>query len=138
MKFNIVALLALNAAGVFASPAAKDTCGDLGVMDVDLSNLPEGVDPSNIRACANHPSSQRPESQENSLLAKRECWFGKQYGCSKDGWCYKTCGDAGSGQWCWAAENGGLGDWIGCKDDSNCSPNMACGQGNCDACGCSC
>ncbi|KAL6858135.1 hypothetical protein ACO1O0_005588 [Amphichorda felina] len=139
MKFTIVTLLALNAAGVFASPAAKDVCGDLGVMEVDLSNLPEGVDPTKIRTCADHPSKLSSENEENSpLLAKRDCWYGKTPGCSKDGWCYKSCGDAGSGQWCWAAENGGLGDWISCSSDSQCSQNMACGKGNCDACGCSC
>lgn len=76
-----------------------------------------------------------------SRLSKRECWHGQYVGCSKTGWCYRKCCDA-SGPWCWTAKGGdGLGDWLSCKKDSDCSAGATCGHSKgspCKDCGCSC
>ncbi|KAF4595684.1 IDI-2 precursor [Ophiocordyceps camponoti-floridani] len=54
MKFSSsIFLVALQAAGVLSTPAsAADECGALGVLKVDLSKLPAGVDPKAIRKVA--------------------------------------------------------------------------------------
>ncbi|GJC80617.1 hypothetical protein ColLi_03455 [Colletotrichum liriopes] len=31
-------------------------CGDLGVLNVETSQLPEGVSPADLRMCAGHPN----------------------------------------------------------------------------------
>ncbi|KAK1978164.1 hypothetical protein LZ30DRAFT_599756, partial [Colletotrichum cereale] len=33
-------------------------CGDLGVLDVDIGQLPEGVSPADLRMCAGHPNGR--------------------------------------------------------------------------------
>ncbi|KAK4222892.1 hypothetical protein QBC38DRAFT_374231 [Podospora fimiseda] len=137
MKTNAIILtfLGLLAPTVFSSPAEVDvaaSCGSLGVMNVNTSDLPAGVDPNNIRTCADHPVGSAHE-----VLEKRDCEYGAPVGCS-GGYCWKQCGDEGSGQWCWTANNGGYGDWIKCSTSSQCNTNMACGIGDCSACGCSC
>jgi hypothetical protein len=171
MKFlNIIALIAFQATGILSSPAPAPApapaeaaaatlsaialqCGSLGVMEVNATRLPQGVDPNNIRTCADHPANGSPgpeqpqiESRDdlttanspNPLLAKRDCYFGASHGCSK-GYCWKACGLSGSGQWCWTAFNNGYGNWIGCSDSSQCNTGQACGIGaNCSKCGCSC
>ncbi|PHH75066.1 hypothetical protein CDD80_2651 [Ophiocordyceps camponoti-rufipedis] len=131
MKFSSsILLVALQAAGVLSTPgSAADECGVLGVFKVDLTKLPAGVDPNAIRKCAEHPL--------RTSLNRRDCWYGNASGCSK-GYCYRSCGTPGSGQWCWSANNGGLGSWIGCSKDSDCNTGMACGIGGCKSCGCSC
>ncbi|KAG6007736.1 hypothetical protein E4U21_005575 [Claviceps maximensis] len=138
MKFQTsisIALLYIQAALAVPSSLAEQECGGLGVMNVDPATLPEGVDPANVRKCLNHPEGLLQRDEEKNLFA-RECWYRDDFGCSKSGWCYKTCG--ANGQWCWAAQNGGYGSWIGCSSFRDCNKEMACGQGNCKACGCNC
>ncbi|KAK1962959.1 hypothetical protein LZ32DRAFT_600681 [Colletotrichum eremochloae] len=48
---------------VAAAPGQGDTraaiiCGDLGVLNIDVSQLPEGVSPSDLRMCAGHPNGR--------------------------------------------------------------------------------
>ncbi|EAW12326.1 uncharacterized protein ACLA_062930 [Aspergillus clavatus NRRL 1] len=62
---------------------AEDICGDLGVMNV--TDLPEGVDPNAVRTCKEHPEGIFQKS-----LDKRDCWFGSPLGCSASGYCYKS------------------------------------------------
>ncbi|KAL3952683.1 hypothetical protein VFPFJ_11403 [Purpureocillium lilacinum] len=133
MKLLNVLLMALvHARSGFSTPVedVAGQCGALGVMKVDTSALPAGVDPGAIRKCAEHPVAASPNP-----IAKRDCWYGKNSGCSK-GYCWKSCG--GNGQWCWTAFNDGYGNWIGCSNDNQCNTNQACGIGNCKTCGCSC
>ncbi|UNI23435.1 hypothetical protein JDV02_009253 [Purpureocillium takamizusanense] len=129
---NILLMTALQVSCGLATPvdAASEQCGALGVMEVDTSKIPDGVDRGDIRKCAEHPVAGSPNP-----LSKRDCWYGKSSGCSK-GYCWKTCG--GTGQWCWTAFNDGYGNWIGCQNDGQCNTNQACGIGNCKTCGCSC
>lgn len=111
---------------------ARETCGDLGV--IDIRDVPEGVNRNEVRMCDNHPLGA-----VHQTLHKRDCWFDAPVGCSK-GYCWKTCGARGSGKWCWTAENEGYGDWISCNTDEDCSAAAACGVGgkDCTACGCDC
>ncbi|KAF4340627.1 GPI anchored glyco [Fusarium beomiforme] len=37
-------------------PMAKQRCGRLGAMEWDPNDLPAGVDPIEIRMCADHPN----------------------------------------------------------------------------------
>ncbi|PHH66739.1 hypothetical protein CDD81_5871 [Ophiocordyceps australis] len=136
MKFTSTILaFAIYASGALlaaADTSAEAACGSLGVMQVDKAALPAGVDPNDIRQCAEHPAGKLAQP-----LSKRDCWHGKSSGCSKN-YCWKVCGENNSGQWCWTAFNKGYGKWIGCSDDSQCNTGMACGIGKCDSCGCSC
>ncbi|CRG83198.1 hypothetical protein PISL3812_00548 [Talaromyces islandicus] len=133
MKF----ISAITAFGLIAMAAAatqaEAQCGDLEVLNIAEADIPAGVDPTAIRTCKNHPEGSAKES-----LSKRKCWTGAPVGCSKNGYCYKSCGASGSGEWCWTALNGGLGDWKVCNSDEDCSSNDDCGAGNCKECGCSC
>ncbi|OTA62422.1 hypothetical protein K449DRAFT_382417 [Hypoxylon sp. EC38] len=144
MKVNYgILLLAAQALSVFASPAPaapNSDCGDLGF--VNKAELPEGVDPSAVRTCNEHPlgndNTGVSKRDPTGDLFKRECWYGKSVGCTK-GYCWKTCGN---GPWCWTARNGGFGDWYTCGRDSDCKTSFACGQSaggkECKSCGCSC
>ncbi|EJD47258.1 hypothetical protein AURDEDRAFT_62495, partial [Auricularia subglabra TFB-10046 SS5] len=122
-----------------------ENCGALGVLKVDLAKLPEGVDPAAIRQCKQHPLGHAgprngtSAAVEDGALSKRACWYGDSYGCT-DGYCYKSCNTKGSGQWCWQAWDKGWGQWRTCAGKGDCKPNKSsdCGQGGCDACGCSC
>lgn len=128
------------------STAAEDKCGDLGVMKVESSELPAGVDLGNIRECSEHPGLESPNT-----LSKRSCWYGANIGCQA-GYCWKRCAsvldeglglDLSAGRWCWMAANLGVGNWLTCNVDSDCQPLLTdltawCGQGDCNACGCSC
>ncbi|KAG8160058.1 hypothetical protein KVR01_010695 [Diaporthe batatas] len=146
MKFATAALVAIaaQATQVFAAAAIDpiaEECGALGVMKY-TPKAGENVDISNIRKCKEHPLSVNGVSagpeQVSGALEKRECWYGEDYGCSK-GYCFQKCGS--SGEWCWTAWNGGLGEWRSCDSNAQCDPSAAgsaCGQGDCDACGCSC
>lgn len=76
----------------------------------------------------------------SSKLMERDCWYGAPYGCSNDGYCYRSCGS--NGEWCWLAASNGNGAWLTCGNADQCAPgntgDAACGKGDCDACGCSC
>lgn len=54
LLFATYATVAVTAA---SSPDAEAICGRLGVMKVDPEDLPEGVLPSDVRMCADHPMS---------------------------------------------------------------------------------
>ena len=145
MKFsNLVALVASQALCVLAASDRADReaqCGALGVMEVDVNNLPAGVDPNEIRTCLEHPKSLLDVEERG--LEKRKCeQFPSGPHCSKSGWCYVNCGDPAVGKWCWLAANGGFGAWSGCGNDHDCvlamDVNALCGAGKCDACGCGC
>jgi hypothetical protein len=124
MKFLSV-LFALAATRALCSPTASpaeftaEECGELGVMDWDPANLPEGTDVSALRKCKKHPaelgvaSSLYDPSTETDLISsvkrgelveeaagldKREICleggrgmgFDYDYGCDK-GWCWRNC-----------------------------------------------
>ncbi|SPJ91495.1 uncharacterized protein FTOL_13510 [Fusarium torulosum] len=145
-----------------ASPEAraKAICGDLGILDI--TTVPDGVEPSELRLCANHPMGRNrnldpkkgaslapggegyydditPADSAN-LLSERFCSYSAPYGCEGK-WCWKTCGN--NGQWCWTAWAKGTGAWRGCKTWRDCgtdNTNYGCGK-NCNVpgnCGCSC
>lgn len=144
--FQVIAL----ATGILstARDAATEECGGLGVM-VDNGTLPEGVDPTQLRKCVDHPLGKPDLTPRGDLaetagtLVERVCDPGSaKWGCS-NGYCWKLCGTAGSGTWCWTARDEGYGDWITCEHSTQCSSSFACGQsggGNvpCEACGCKC
>lgn len=122
--------------------AVPNTCGSLG--EFHPASLPAGVDPTQLRHCAEHPLGPAADIQKREAeaagaafpeLDKRACWWGKSAGCT-DGYCWKSCGSRG--EWCWTAINSGYGDWQTCSSDSNCKTSMACGRGDCKKCGCSC
>jgi hypothetical protein len=128
-----------------AEPSAAETeCGDLGVMRIDTSKLPRGVDLSKMRKCREHPSALL---DKRDIVTKRACLEKKEgsYGCSKDRYCWSACGSGG--KWCWMAYDGGIGGWMTCStgNHEHCNPNMVknshadCGKGeDCNACGCDC
>ncbi|KAF4977280.1 hypothetical protein FZEAL_6168 [Fusarium zealandicum] len=37
-------------------PGAKELCGRLGPMEWEPEDLPDGVNPENVRMCADHPN----------------------------------------------------------------------------------
>ncbi|OQE18681.1 hypothetical protein PENSTE_c017G07071 [Penicillium steckii] len=137
-------LLGLASAAKLSQAEAEAQCGDLGVMDT--SNLPANVDPNDVRTCKEHPEGQagKTVNQERSgdfevrTLESRSCWNKNNLGCSAHGYCYKSSGQPGSGEWCWTAKNNGFGSWIGCNTVDDCSEGDGCGAGGCKACGCSC
>lgn len=146
---------------------AAAECGDLGVLSVVEADLPAGVNRAEVRTCLEHPLKGAHERHAGSLapldnaqieaavsaydrrlasaptpelgaLEARACYYEAPYGCS-DGYCWKACGSAGDGKWCWTANNLGWGSWITCHTYNDCgSTTYSCGQGGCDACGCSC
>ncbi|PLN82634.1 hypothetical protein BDW42DRAFT_192839 [Aspergillus taichungensis] len=77
-----------------------------------------------------------------SILARGKECARQPYGCSKDGYCWKTCGQGG--EWCWSAYENGTGSWKTCGTAEDCNPasdeadKVACATGGCDTCGCSC
>ncbi|GAW26619.1 putative IDI-2 precursor [Rosellinia necatrix] len=128
-------LLALGAPAVLAASPDADGCGAGGLQVVaNATALPAGVDPCKFRKCAEHPLGRG----DPAALEKRKCWYeSKSFGCSK-GYCWKRCAPRDTGNWCWTAAEAGWGDWHTCKDDGDCAIGLACGQGDCKACGCSC
>ncbi|KAL0933838.1 idi-2 precursor [Colletotrichum truncatum] len=141
MKFTSTTILALAAhlapisAGV--APTAAEECGALGVMSSTDAAIEAGVNPSEIRKCKEHPLSL--VSREETNLFARDCWWGDDYGCT-DNYCWQKCNPK-EGHWCWTAWGNGFGDWRKCQNKGDCNPgtkNTACGQGNCEKCGCSC
>ncbi|KAI1379484.1 hypothetical protein F4677DRAFT_464780 [Hypoxylon crocopeplum] len=161
MRFDApILLLATHAACLFGAGAADQAttkqCGDLGVLQIDQTNLPEGVNLSEVRKCTNHPlkSHSRVKGRGSlapmgaagvlegtgydnatSLIQPRDCRYDAPFGCA-DGYCWKSCGNPG--EWCWTARNQGLGAWYTCNPYQDCgSDTYDCGR-NCDKCGCSC
>ncbi|KAF3310803.1 hypothetical protein TWF173_009160 [Orbilia oligospora] len=167
MKFNTaIVLFAAQISGGFAAAvsSAAAECGSLGVLEIDLNDLPAGVDPSALRKCAGHPlghtrdlkkttytpltpeeieRAQNVELDARSVIpalsgrAANACWFGASSGCT-DGYCWKSCGN--NGEWCWTAANGGSGNWLQCNSANQCGTGEACGKGckKSKSCGCSC
>ncbi|KHO00382.1 uncharacterized protein MAM_01160 [Metarhizium album ARSEF 1941] len=136
-----VALAIVYAQGARSAPTdLEQECGSLGVMKVDPAMLPEGVDPSRVRKCLDHPEGPG-YGYEGEKLFERACWDRKirSRGCSRSGYCWRSCDTPSKNYWCWAADDLGFGDWIRCSSDEHCSdPTMACAWGKCDGCGCSC
>jgi hypothetical protein len=158
--FSIIGALA---ASVMASPASMEAaleqeCGNLGVMKLETSQM-EGVDPTNIRHCLEHPlgmkapsfdledrgmtdvharENEGDQSAELVDLSTRACYTGLSPGGCYQGYCWKKCDLAQLGYWCWTASNGGAGNWHTCTSDLECLITEACGAGNCGSCGCSC
>ena len=121
---------------------AANICGSLGVMNT--TELGPDVNLDEVRLCREHPMGKTsPYTQpgavgEDKLLDKRSCWYGKEVGCS-NGYCFKTCGIHGNGDWCWTAHGDtGMGPWIKCLGDSQCSSYATCAGGGCKSCGCGC
>ncbi|PIA59322.1 hypothetical protein AQUCO_00400313v1 [Aquilegia coerulea] len=139
MKLNInILFIVVQVAGIFAAAAAADVRADhpLGHKRAGVQSLAPMSAADLILAAANV-----------NLLASRgahqdACHYNAPYGCS-DGYCWKSCGPRGSGQWCWLAANNGVGAWIKCTTFHQCNLNLNFGCGkNCKqgskACGCSC
>ena len=133
MRFTLaMGLVALQGAGIL-SASLEAQCGKLGVMKLDKSTLPPNIDPDQVRLCDEHPTAL-----EQGNVFERACYTAKLVGCSR-GYCFRQCGTANSGQWCWTAAVFGYGRWLDCTKDNDCSVFDACGLGsNCGACGCSC
>ncbi|KAM0445465.1 hypothetical protein ACHAQK_001674 [Fusarium lateritium] len=59
-----------------SSPAAGAVaiCGDLGILNIAPGDLPEGVEPSDLRLCANHPMGRNRtlDPLEGASLAPME------------------------------------------------------------------
>ncbi|KXJ90353.1 hypothetical protein Micbo1qcDRAFT_205202 [Microdochium bolleyi] len=140
MKFSTVfqTITTLAATGLVAAAAdnaSEAQCGFGGEYHPNLDALKgTEIDPNDIRKCKEHPLGSA-----TAVLGKRECYHDAPFGCT-DGYCWKQCGVAGSGQWCWTASNGGFGQWIGCSTNQQCNAQQDCGVGpaDCDSCGCSC
>ncbi|KAJ8095426.1 hypothetical protein PM082_023196 [Marasmius tenuissimus] len=165
MKFTIgiltivIQIASIHSVAVSSADATAQECGSLGVLNVDLNNLPEGMTPSDVRKCADHPIGSKPRqnAQSESVApmdrpkseltdrsdiieggAAQVCDVFDPYGCSS-GYCWKACGALGSGDWCWTAGGDGSGPWMTCSKSSDCDRNAACGKGdNCSTCGCRC
>ncbi|KAI0538381.1 hypothetical protein GGR58DRAFT_297554 [Xylaria digitata] len=142
MRFlSFIQLLALGAPGALSTLSTVEecgvdtlsNCGAAGRFDLNITTLPEGVDPNNIRKCVDHPLPHTAAAME-----KRSCVYSPDYGCSNSGYCWKRCNIPDGGDWCWTAANKGYGDWYRCTEDSQCGLWQACGTGSCAACGCSC
>lgn len=159
MKFNVGIFFATAAFTlVFSADVASDAadeCGSLGVMSLD--NLPAGVDPANVRKCADHPFGNNRPMEGTSLaplddtnvtsadahkLDARSCKIDRvsSWGCT-DGYCWKICD--GGGRWCWTATNFGIGPLKTCSSHSDCGNIYYCGQNcacgnNCGSCACGC
>ncbi|PYI09935.1 hypothetical protein BO78DRAFT_383762 [Aspergillus sclerotiicarbonarius CBS 121057] len=145
MRFPLAlfSMLALTSA-LALSPTAKGDpvveCGDLDVMVVPAADLPEGVSPSDVRKCKDHPlgnnrhvkgaslapldavdvlflTNNTTASAEIHALQDRACYKDAPYGCS-GGYCWKVCGN--KGEWCWTAKKGGVGAWYTCSSYKDC------------------
>lgn len=97
---------------------------------------------ADVRTCREHPESTSPSKKrdDGAALFKRDCnKGGKKRGCSKNGYCWKECGNKqGDGhEWCWGATGQGWGPWLRCGVDADCG-SFDCAAGDCKDCGCSC
>lgn len=70
MKIHATLLLLATAMAV-ATPSrnAAEECGDLGVMEVDPKDLPEGVTMADVRLCREHPVGKVESPDEEGSLA---------------------------------------------------------------------
>ncbi|PWY76124.1 hypothetical protein BO94DRAFT_538503 [Aspergillus sclerotioniger CBS 115572] len=164
MKFTIALFSMLALTSAISSPTAEGAeCGDLDIMAVSKADLPEGVSPSDVRKCKDHPLGRNRSLEGASLapqddidpslsinttatsevearsdlntLGERSCYSAAPYGCSK-GYCWKACGE--NGEWCWTARKAGVGAWYTCSTYKDCgTTTYACGVG-CPSCGCGC
>ncbi|KAH7486445.1 hypothetical protein IWW34DRAFT_779901 [Fusarium oxysporum f. sp. albedinis] len=55
-------------------PGAEAVCGDLGILQATPGSLPDGVEPSDLRLCADHPLGRNRtlDSAEGASLAPFE------------------------------------------------------------------
>ena len=151
LSTSAFSLISLHIIGISSVPV-KEECGDLGVMDFDVKDLPEGVKPEDVRKCRDHPNSLSSPNNHTNILAqssRNSCYFGKQaIGCSNL-YCWAKCSSNGQsvddkGEWCWLAGGGGFGPWQGCQTDLDClktQDSTGCGVETwwpCPACGCGC
>ncbi|RAK79651.1 uncharacterized protein BO72DRAFT_373150 [Aspergillus fijiensis CBS 313.89] len=149
MKFSaaLLSILVVLTSALTISPTSTGNndpaieCGDLGVMVIPAADLPEGVLPSDVRKCREHPLGRNRYLESASLapldpVDPQACYRDAPYGCSK-GYCWKVCGS--NGEWCWTAKGGGAGAWYTCSRYQNCGTGTmyACGR-NCPSCGCGC
>ncbi|RAH49952.1 uncharacterized protein BO95DRAFT_505203 [Aspergillus brunneoviolaceus CBS 621.78] len=174
MKFSaalLSILVPLTSSALTISPTSTENndpaieCGDLGVMIIPAADLPEGVLPSDVRKCREHPLGRnrylesaslapldpvdvqaltgntasgeaRSEPKHLNTSEPQACYRDAPYGCSK-GYCWKVCGS--NGEWCWTAKGGGAGAWYTCNRYQNCGTGTmyVCGR-NCPSCGCGC
>ncbi|KAF8898184.1 hypothetical protein CPB85DRAFT_1152564, partial [Mucidula mucida] len=110
----------------------EEECGALGVMKVP-DVLPAGANATDIRKCANHPftledgglarAHPRNPAFDTSLTrrAPDACVTDAPYGCSSrptGKYCWKVCGN--NGEWCWLANNFGVGSWTTCETYQDC------------------
>ncbi|KAM6509703.1 hypothetical protein FALCPG4_017350 [Fusarium falciforme] len=138
--FALLASQALNVLAFEVSPKVVAKC---------LALAPED-NPRNDTECGEHPDVlENPFRYQENTLEKRDCWYGRNAGCSKTGWCFHTCGNPSNGRWCWMAHSAGTGPWLSCGNDRDCinaeaTKNVGCGtrkdgfSTDCDGCGCSC
>ena len=120
-------------------------CGDLGVMTVE--NLAEGVNPADLRMCADHPLGRNRTIEAGSsapmdidgktastdskpALGERACYAQGLFRCSGR-YCWKACGDLILGEWCWMAGSSGFGPWAKCSSLYDCDDGaweFSCGR----------
>ncbi|KAL5609732.1 hypothetical protein FOVSG1_004413 [Fusarium oxysporum f. sp. vasinfectum] len=168
MKYNsailVLAYSTLISAVSSTISGAETVCGDIGILQIAPGTLPDGVEPSDLRLCADHPlgRNQTLDPAEGASLApleegdipdttptgasrlfqKRRCYYKAPYGCS-DKYYWKSYSEKGSGKWCWTATAGGVGPWARCMKWEGYGTNGLqhdCGK-NCvlpSVCGCSC
>ncbi len=152
---NILLVVAQFASVYSTDSVSADDC-NLGVMQVDMLKLPEGVAATDVRRCAAHPvalghsrdqenesllpmssGSFSPELRSRAATSKQSsekaCIAEALVGCNGNNYCWKTCSTTGGGEWCWLATQGGVGPWAVCNTWEDCTnPSFGCGG----ACGC--
>jgi hypothetical protein len=72
MKIHATLLLLATAMAVATPPRninVAEECGDLGVMEVDPKDLPEGVTMADVRLCREHPVGKTESPDEEGSLA---------------------------------------------------------------------
>ncbi|OAL54694.1 hypothetical protein IQ07DRAFT_628456 [Pyrenochaeta sp. DS3sAY3a] len=140
MKLNIGLVLAF-AAGALAQsfPALIDESRPGGGIDEKPweggSVAPWDAADSQMQA-----RSYNAHARAADHLFKRKCESSAPYGCSKDGFCWKVCGDGG--KWCWTGTgSNGEKEFRKCSNWGQCSQAHPCATGckkHPEDCGCSC
>lgn len=127
-------------------PHEHDThCGELGVMRIDKSELPKGVDPQKVRKCLRHPEAIRLKlkTDHDMNLFEREWFTAGKFACSKHegsetGYCTKKCGNNNNTVFCYGATEKAFGEWMTCTLDKDCDVDLQCGQVGCTSEECNC